>query len=174
MFPLDAPAIIYRPLSIFRGRAGRAGPWFDLNLNFGRSYIHAASGARRSDAEGSSPRCFLALLPPVRALDVHPVNYFVSGYLQRAVNSCRADYTDRFIALVSQSNVRNAPPAAARTSPRRFSSLPQFSQTHPPLVRQNHPLLRGFRFRFRLFRLRRFSHSQSYFSLLFPFFPGLV
>lgn len=42
-------------------------------------------------------------------LHVHPVNYFVSGYLQRAVNSCRADYTDRFIALVSQSNVRNAP-----------------------------------------------------------------
>lgn len=40
---------------------------------------------------------------------VHPVNYFVSGYLQRAVNSCRADYTDRFIALVSQSNVCNAP-----------------------------------------------------------------
>lgn len=37
------------------------------------------------------------------------MNYFVSGYLQRAVNSCRADYTDRFIALVSQSNVRNAP-----------------------------------------------------------------
>lgn len=43
---------------------------------------------------------------------VHPVNYFVSGYLQRAVNSYRADYTDRFIALVSQSNVRNAPIAA--------------------------------------------------------------
>lgn len=55
---------------------------------------------------------FLSLSPPLFLPfnpHVHPVNYFVSGYLQRAVNSCRADYTDRFIALVSQSNVCNAP-----------------------------------------------------------------
>lgn len=69
------------------------------------------------------PRVLLSPLPTTP--DVHPVNYFVSGYLQRAVNSCRADYTDRFIALVSQSNVRNAPPPAT-TLARCFSGLPEF------------------------------------------------
>lgn len=89
--------------------------WFDLNLNFGRSYIHGGSVF-------PPPRAPFA---PLHHPDVHPVNYFVSGYLQRAVNSCRADYTDRFIALVSQSNVRNAPPPAT-TPARCFSGLPEF------------------------------------------------
>lgn len=68
----------------------------------------------------------LALLSPHSTLRVHPVNYFVSGYLQRAVNSCRADYTDRFIALVSQSNVRNAPPAATHARPVAFQASLSF------------------------------------------------
>lgn len=89
---------------------------FDLNLNFGPSYIHGGSVV-------STPAWNLSPLPTTP--DVHPVNYFVSGYLQRAVNSCRADYTDRFIALVSQSNVRNAPPPAT-TLARCFSGLPEF------------------------------------------------
>lgn len=111
---------------------------------------------------------------PARPLDVHPVNYFVSGYLQRAVNSCRADYTDRFIALVSQSNVRNAPPHTS--PPTLFRPLSVFLDS-PPLARDPPPLLRGFRFGSGLFRLRRFhirSHIFRFFPLWFLFSPVRV
>lgn len=76
----------------------------------------------------SSPAASHPLAPftPCATSNTHPVNYFVSGYLQRAVNSCRADYTDRFIALVSQSNVRNAPLPATHAHPQPFSGLPEF------------------------------------------------
>lgn len=101
-------------------------PWFDLNLNFGASYICGVGpyAPARTKFISLSWALFSPFLPPPLSLTllldphVHPVNYFVSGYLQRAVNSCRADYTDRFIALVSQSNVCNAPIPA----------------THPPTV----------------------------------------
>lgn len=87
----------------------------------------------------SIPPNRLALSPPPYATsNVHPVNYFVSGYLQRAVNSCRADYTDRFIALVSQSNVRNAPPPATHIYPRPFSGLPEFPSSASPPTRAFH------------------------------------
>ena len=62
--------------------------------------------------EKATPASLSHLSYRAPAPHVHPVNYFVSGYLQRAVNSCRADYTDRFIALVSQSNVCNVRVAA--------------------------------------------------------------
>lgn len=90
-------------------------PWFDLNLNFGASYIcrvgpytPAPTPSLSFSWAPFSPFLPLPLFLPFNP-HVHPVNYFVSGYRQRAVNSCRADYTDRFIALVSQSNVCNAP-----------------------------------------------------------------
>jgi len=89
--------------------------WFDLNLNFGASYICRVGPYTPAPNQSISlswtpfsPFLPLPLFLPLNP-HVHPVNYFVSGYLQRAVNSCRADYTDRFIALVSQSNVCNAP-----------------------------------------------------------------
>lgn len=80
---------------------------------------------------GFHPRASPLLLSPPTP-DVHPVNYFVSGYLQRAVNSCRADYTDRFIALVSQSNVRNAPLLATHAHPDAFQASLSFSAYPPP------------------------------------------
>lgn len=114
-------AIIYRWLSVPAAQKVAALPWFDLNLNFGASYIRGVSPYTPAPTESVSVFLSLSLVRPSPFLSlflfpflpfnlhVHPVNYFVSGYLQRAVNSCRADYTDRFIALVSQSNVRNAP-----------------------------------------------------------------
>lgn len=77
-------------------------------------------------------------LPPLRAqfaLHIHPVNYFVSGYSQRAVNSCRADYTDRFIALVSQSNVRNASIASTLVYIR--ISIPPSATLRPKFASRN-------------------------------------
>lgn len=81
------------------------------NLRIYNSEVCGWEGEKAAPAS-LSHLSFGALSPP----HVHPVNYFVSGYLQRAVNSCRADYTDRFIALVSQSNVCNARVASLSVS----------------------------------------------------------
>lgn len=79
----------------------------------GVAFVHEKPESSHPASAKAIPPSFL---PPCSLVNLSsplppyfiPLNYFVSGYLQRAVNSCRADYTDRFIALVSQSNVRNA------------------------------------------------------------------
>ena len=125
--PLDAPAaIIYRPLSIFRGRAG---PWFDLNLNFGRSYIHAGGGRGRGGGGWSSPRCFLALLPPLLALwtFIQWITSLVAtfrGLLIPAGQIIQIGLLHSCPNLMSVMLLRTL-------RPRRFSGLSQFSRTHP-------------------------------------------